>query len=88
MKGLVNVKLEKQTAANQYKIVEEIGGYDRTEEFGKLVADKAAEVMNNVTSATYADGVITIVAKDSGVPSLKSPDVLFENGIKGIEQVA
>lgn len=87
LKGLVNVKLEKQTAANQYKIVEEIGGYDRTEEFGKLVADKAAEVMNNVTSATYADGVITIVAKDSGVPSLKSPDVLFENGIKGIEQV-
>lgn len=42
--------------------------------------------MGNVTSATYADGVITIVAKDSGVPVLKSPEVLFKNGIKGIEQ--
>ena len=44
--------------------------------------------MSNVTSATYADGVITIVAKDSGIPVLRSPAILFENGIKGIEQVA
>lgn len=86
LKGLVEVVLEKQGSDSKYKILEKIGGYDRTEEFGQLIADKAVEVMGNVTSATYADGVITIVAKDSGVPVLKSPEVLFKNGIKGIEQ--
>ena len=64
------------------------GGYDRTEEFGSLIADGAAEIMNNVTSATYSDGIITIVSKAGAVPSLKAPSVLFEKGIKGIEQVA
>ena len=44
--------------------------------------------MNNTTSASYADGVITIVPKAGAVPSLKAPSVLFEKGIKGIEQVA
>ncbi|MFK1874164.1 hypothetical protein ACIXIT_00445 [Bacteroides fragilis] len=83
---MVEVVLEKQGSDSKYKILEKIGGYDRTEEFGQLIADKAVEVMGNVTSATYADGVITIVAKDSGVPVLKSPEVLFKNGIKGIEQ--
>ena len=69
-------------------IVEVVGGYDRTEEFGSLIADGAAEVMNNVTSATYSDGVITIVPKAGAVPSLKAPSVLYEKGIRGIEQVA
>ena len=86
--GLVDVVLEKTEAENAYKIIENIGGYDRTEEFGSLIADGAAETMNNVTSASYADGVITIVPKADAVPSLKTPSVLFEKGIKGIEQVA
>ena len=59
---------------------------DRTEEFGSLIADGAAEVMNNVTSATYSDGIITIVPKAGAVPSLKAPSVLYEKGIRGIEQ--
>lgn len=86
--GLVDVVFEKTEAENAYKIIEKIGGYDRTEEFGSLIADGAAEVMNNTTSASYADGVITIVPKAGAVPSLKSPSVLFEKGIRGIEQVA
>lgn len=86
--GLVDVVLEKTEAENAYKIIEKIGGYDRTEEFGILIADSAAEVMNNTTSASYADGVITIVPKAGAVLSLKAPSVLFEKGIKGIEQVA
>lgn len=86
--GLVDVVFEKTEAENAYKIIEKIGGYDRTEEFGSLIADSAAEVMNNTTSASYADGVITIVPKAGAVPSLKAPSVLFEKGIKGIEQVA
>lgn len=86
--GLVGVQLEK-ASDNAYKLIEAIGGYDRTAEFGELIADGAAEVLGNATSATYnADGeTITVVAKDSGVPYLKSPSVLYEKGIKGIEQV-
>lgn len=34
--------------------------------------------MNNVTSATYSDGIITIVPKAGAVPSLKAPSVLYE----------
>lgn len=86
LKGLIDVELV-STTSNKYKILEKIGAYDRTPEFGKLIADKAAEVLNNVTTATYADGVLTITPKDSGVPSLKAPSVLFENNIKYIEQV-
>lgn len=86
LKGLVDVVFEKTSAENAYKIFEKVGGYDRTTEFGSLIADSAAEIMNNVTSATYADGVITIVPKAGAVPSLKSASILFENGIKGIEQ--
>ena len=87
-KGLVDVVFEKAEAENAYKIIEKIGGYDRTEEFGTLLADGAAEALNNVTSATYANGVITIVPKDGATPSLKAPSVLYEKGIRGIEQVS
>lgn len=86
LRGLVDVKFV-STTNNKYKIVEKIGTYDRTPEFGQLIADKAAEVLNNVTTATYANGELTITPKDSGVPSLKAPSVLFENNIKYIEQV-
>lgn len=86
LKGLVDVVLEKTDAENAYKIIEVVGGYDRTEEFGNLVADAATEVLNNVTSASYADGIITIVPKGDSVPTLKSSSVLFKNEIKGIEQ--
>lgn len=86
LRGLVDVELV-STTNGKYKILEKMGGYDRTPEFGQLIADKAAEVLNNVTTATYADGVLTITPKDSGVPSLKAPSILFENNIKYIEQV-
>lgn len=87
LRGLVDVTLKKQASDNKYKIIENIGSYDRTPEFGQLVADKAAEVMSNVTTATYADGELTITPKESGVPSLKVPSILYENNIKYIEQV-
>lgn len=86
LRGLVDVELV-STTNGKYKILEKMGGYDRTPEFGQLIADKAAEVLNNVTTATYADGELTITPKDSGVPSLKAPSILFENNIKYIEQV-
>lgn len=85
--GLVEVVFAKTEGENTYKLFEKFGAYDRTEEFGALIADGAVEVLNNVTSATYADGVITIVPKVGATPTLKAPSVLFEKGIKGIEQV-
>ena len=88
LKGLVEVVFEKEKTETAYKVIEKVGGYDRTEEFGSLIAAGAAEIMNNVTSATYADGIITIVPKGGAAPSLKAPSALFEKGIKGIEQVA
>lgn len=88
IKGLVDVRFEKIETENAYKIIEVIGGYDRTEEFGSLIADGATEIMDNVTSATYSNGIITIVPKAGAAPSLKAPSVLFEKGIRGIEQVS
>ena len=84
--GLAEVSLKQTGQSTGYKIIENVGGYDRTEEFGALIASKANTVLNNATSATYADGVITITG--TGTPSLKAPSVLFTNGIFGIEEVA
>lgn len=88
LKGLINVEFV-VSASNKFRIIEKTGGYDRTPELGPIIAANASEVLNNATSATYAAATeeLTIVPKDSGVPSLKAPSVLFEKGIKGIEQV-
>ena len=84
LKGLVSVDLV-ETVSGKYKIIESIGGYDRTEEFGQAVASGASSVLNNVTTATYADGLLTITASAGATPSLKAPSVLFANDIAGIE---
>ena len=86
--GLVAVELV-AVDGSKYKLIESIGGYDRTAEFGSLIASGATTVLGNVTSATYnaEDDTLSIVTKDSGVPYLKAPSALYEAGIKGIEQV-
>ena len=81
--GLVEVQLVKVDTG--YKVVEKIGGYDRTEEFGAAIAENASTVLVGATSAEYKDGMLTIVA--DGDVKLAAPSVLFENGIKGIEQL-
>lgn len=87
LKGLTEVALVSKEA-NKYKLLEKVGGYDLTGLFGDAIAKAAATVMNGVTSATYADGIITIVPADGGgFVSLKSPSVLYENNIKYIEEV-
>lgn len=91
--GLTNVRLGKAgTTGNAYKLYEDIGGYDVTRIYGPLLATAGADVINGATTAvTYNDaaGTITIAAADgAAMVSLKSPAVLFEKGIKGIEQVA
>lgn len=87
LKGLTEVVLASKDA-NKYKLIENIGGYDLTPLHGPNIAAAAADVLNGVTSASYSDGILTIVPSDAGgTITLKSPSVLFENGIKFIEGV-
>ena len=84
LNGLVLVDLV-ETVSGKYKIIETIGGYDRTAEFGATIASGAATVLNGVTTATYADGLLTLTVSSSATPSLKAPSVLLTNNIAGIE---
>lgn len=87
LKGLTEVLLVSKEA-NKYLLVERIGGYDLTPLFGDVIAKAAATVLNGATSATYSNGVITVVPSNGGGDvSLKSPSVLYESGIKFIEGV-
>lgn len=84
LEGLVLVDLV-ETASGKYKLIETIGGYDRTAEFGAALASGAATVINGITTATYASGLLTLTASQNATPSLKDPSVLLTNHIAGIE---
>ncbi|WP_300700997.1 hypothetical protein [Bacteroides sp.] len=87
LRGLTEVLLTSKEA-NKFVLVEKVGGYDLTTLFGDVIAKAAATVLNGATSATYADGIITVVPANGGTTvSLKSPSVLYESGIKFIEGV-
>lgn len=81
--GLVPVELVKD-GDNKYHIVEKIGGYDRTAEFGPTVATKASSVIDGISAATYADGALTLTVTQGATPALKAPSALYANGIEGI----
>ena len=81
--GLVPVELVKD-GDNKYHIVEKIGGYDRTAEFGPTVATKASSVIDGISAATYADGALTLTVTQGATPALKAPSALYTNGIEGI----
>ena len=90
--GLMNVRLEKVgETGNNYKMFEVVGGYDVTDIYGPLIATAGSTVVNGTTTAvTYdeATDTLTVAAGSGNTPiSLKSPSVLYDNGIKGIEQV-
>ncbi len=84
LEGLIPVDLV-EAESGKYKIIETLGGYDRTEEFGATLASAAASVFNGVTSATYADGLLTLVVTSGATPSLKAASVLYASDIVGIE---
>lgn len=90
--GLTWVRLEKAgTTGNAYKLFEDVGGYDVTAIYGPLIVAAGNTVINGATSAaSYDDATQTLtIASTSGADiRLKSPSVLYENDIKGIEQVA
>lgn len=81
--GLVYVEFQSE-GSGAYRLVEHYGKLDITPYFGALIASKASEVLNGASSASYEGGLIKATA--SGSLTLKSPSVLFENEIVGIEQ--
>lgn len=90
--GLVGVKLEKSgTTGNAYKLFEVIGGYDVTPIYGPLIATAGDTVISGATSATTYDDTtqtLTIASSAGADIRLKAASVLYENDIKGIEQVS
>lgn len=89
--GLLAVKLVKTTdEGNNYKIIESVGANDVTAIYGPLIAEAGADVINGTTTAVTYDETtetLTIAAANGVTPSLKAANVLYENDIKGIEQV-
>lgn len=89
--GLTPVELVSTGTANQYKLVEKVGGYDCTADFGQLIADAGASCISGTTSAVSYDSdadVLTITVTDGSTPTLKSPKVLYAESIKGIVQAS
>lgn len=89
--GLTPVILEKTgTGGSSYKLYEKVGGYDVTGIYGPLIVTAGESVVNGATSAISYDETtetLTIASSAGADIRLKSPAVLYENGIKGIEQV-
>lgn len=84
--GILPVKLVK--GEDGYKLHEAKGGYDLTGIYGPLIATAADKVLEGATAATYNAATKTLVIADGGEVRLKAPSVLYEHGIKGIEQIA
>ena len=86
MKGLVYVELVRlDSGENNYKLKEHFGGLDVTSFFGPALSEGATTCFDGqVTAVKYENGNLVITA--TGTPSLKSPAVLQENGVVGIEQ--
>lgn len=86
--GLVEVELVATATANKYKLVEHYGGYDRTAEFGGLLAAGGEAVFNGVTAASYdaASESLSLTTSAGTTPTLKSPKTLAASGIEGIIQ--
>lgn len=85
IKGLTEVMLV-ENESNKFKIIECIGGYDRTAEFASALSTGASELFEGVTSASYEDGYLTITP-GSGDISVKSPSALYEKDVKWVEFV-
>ncbi len=85
VRGLTEVMLVEETSG-KYKVVESIGGYDRTAEFADALSTNAEQVFTGVTSASYDKGLLTITPS-SGNITVKQPSVLYANDIKWVDFV-
>lgn len=90
--GLNGVRLEKVgTTGDTFKLFEKVGGYDVTSIYGPLIVTAGNTVVQGTTTAVTYDedsDTLTIASSAGADIRLKSPAVLYENDIKGIEQVA
>lgn len=85
LKGLVYVDLVKMSGDKSYKLKEHFGDLNVTPFYGPSLAEGATTCFDGgVTAVSYANGTLEITA--TGTPSLKSPKILQENGVIGIEQ--
>ena len=82
--GLTRVIL-KEVSSGKYKVIEETGGYDRTDEFGQAIQTGSSSVVIDGSAVSYAGGLISITSDST--PSLAAPSILFLADIKGIEYV-
>lgn len=85
--GLTAVKLAK-VEENEYKLYEVTGRYDVTSIYGPLLTTAGQAAFDGTSSAvTYNESTKTMTITSSGEVKLKSPKVLYDNEIKGIEGV-
>lgn len=87
--GLVDVVMAK-VGESGYKLYEKVGGYDVTPIYGPMIVAAGSKVIRGTSSAiSYNEDEQTLtISSTGGSVGLQSPAVLYENGIKGIEQVA
>lgn len=84
LKGLSYVEFVKiGTTENTYKLVDHYDRTDLTAYYGAALSEKASTVVSGATALEYGNGVLTATG---GAPVLKTPSILQENGIIGIEQ--
>lgn len=82
IKGLTEVNLVEQSTG-KFRVIEAVGGYDRTPEFGQILSTNATELLIGASTATYENGMISATS----VTGMAAPSVLFENDVKWIECV-
>ena len=84
IKGLTECSLvETGSESGKYKIIENVGGYDRTPEFGSVFAAAVSSIMTGAVSGSYANGEITLTGE--GPMVVKTPKDLYAAEIKWIE---
>ena len=87
IKGLTECSLvETSHSSNKFKIVENVGGYDRTAEFGTVFAAAVSSVMTGAASGSYSNGEISITGE--GPLAVKAPADLYAAEIKWIDITA
>ena len=86
-KGLVPVKFVRvgDTGSNKWKLVEALGGLDRTAEFGPTIAQSPTTTLVGITTGvTYNEADATLTITGATAPQLKAPADLYTAGVKFI----
>lgn len=88
LNGLVYVEFIPTGASNEYRLLEHFGKLDIGSYYkDSITGSNASKVLNGVTAMTYSEGKFTATTSSGGGNiSLKSPSVLQQNGVIGIEQ--